>query len=83
MRTLAVYNIKGGVGKTSAAVNLAYLAARDGWRTLLWDLDPQAAATYLFRLRPRVQARGKGRVRARRRGAPIRSAARRVAMAAA
>ncbi len=29
-RVLATYNIKGGVGKTSAAVNLAYLAARDG-----------------------------------------------------
>ena len=52
---LATYNIKGGVGKTSAAVNLAYLAARDGHRTLLWDLDPQAASTYLFRVRPRVR----------------------------
>jgi chromosome partitioning protein len=51
---LATYNIKGGVGKTSAAVNLAYLAARDGHRTLLWDLDPQAASTFLFRVRPKV-----------------------------
>jgi chromosome partitioning protein len=51
---LATYNIKGGVGKTSAAVNLAYLAARDGHRTLLWDLDPQAASTYLFRVRASV-----------------------------
>ena len=40
MKTLATYNIKGGVGKTAAAVNLAYLAARGGRRTLLWDLDP-------------------------------------------
>ena len=31
---LATYNIKGGVGKTSAAINLAYLAARGGARTL-------------------------------------------------
>ena len=46
MRILATYNIKGGVGKTSAAVNLASLAARDGARTLLWDLDPQGSATY-------------------------------------
>jgi cellulose biosynthesis protein BcsQ len=53
-RVLATYNIKGGVGKTSAAVNLAYLAARDGFRTLLWDLDPQAASTYLFRVKPDV-----------------------------
>jgi chromosome partitioning protein len=52
---LATYNIKGGVGKTSAAVNLAYLAARDGQRTLLWDLDPQAASTYLFRIRAQVR----------------------------
>jgi chromosome partitioning protein len=52
---LATYNIKGGVGKTSAAVNLAHLAARDGAPTLLWDLDPQGAATYLFRVRPKVK----------------------------
>ena len=52
MKVLATYNIKGGVGKTSTAVNLAYLAAREGRRTLLWDLDPQAAATFLFRVRP-------------------------------
>jgi chromosome partitioning protein len=52
---LATYNIKGGVGKTSAAVNLAYLAARDGYRTLLWDLDPQGASTYLLRVKPKVR----------------------------
>jgi chromosome partitioning protein len=55
VKVLATYNIKGGVGKTSTAVNLAYLAAREGRRTLLWDLDPQAAATYLFRVRARVK----------------------------
>jgi chromosome partitioning protein len=54
-RALATYNIKGGVGKTSAAVNLAYLAARDGARTLLWDLDPQGASTFLFRVKPKVR----------------------------
>ncbi len=51
---LATYNIKGGVGKTSAAVNLAYLASRAGAPTLLWDLDPQGASTYLFRVRAKV-----------------------------
>src|SRR3954451_17011204 len=62
-RVLATYNIKGGVGKTSASVNLAYLAARDGARTLLWDLDPQGASTYLFRIRPRVKGGGRKLVR--------------------
>ncbi len=62
-RTLATYNIKGGVGKTSAAVNLAYLAARDGARTLLWDLDPQGASTFLFRVKPKVKGGGRKLVR--------------------
>jgi cellulose biosynthesis protein BcsQ len=52
---LATYNIKGGVGKTSAAVNLAVLAARDGAPSLLWDLDPQGGATYLFRVKATVR----------------------------
>jgi chromosome partitioning protein len=55
MRTIASYNVKGGVGKTSAAVNLAYLSAQERRRTLLWDLDPQGAATFLFRIRPKVK----------------------------
>jgi cellulose biosynthesis protein BcsQ len=60
---LATYNVKGGVGKTSAAVNLARLAAEDGARTLLWDLDPQGASTYLFRVKPKVRGGGKKLVR--------------------
>jgi chromosome partitioning protein len=63
VKALATYNIKGGVGKTAAAVNLAYLAARDGRRTVLWDLDPQAAATWTLRVRPRVKGGGKALVR--------------------
>jgi chromosome partitioning protein len=63
MKIYATYNIKGGVGKTSTAVNLAYLAARDGYRVLLWDLDPQGAATFLFRVRPRVKGGGKALIR--------------------
>ena len=55
MKIVATYNIKGGVGKTAAAVNLAYRAAEEGYRTLLWDLDPQGAATFCFRIRPRVK----------------------------
>jgi cellulose biosynthesis protein BcsQ len=52
LKIVAVYSIKGGVGKTATAVNLAYLAARAGHKTLLCDLDPQASASYYFRVRP-------------------------------
>lgn len=55
MRVLATYNLKGGVGKTSAAVNLSALASQSGLRTLVWDLDPQGAASYLLRIRPKVK----------------------------
>jgi chromosome partitioning protein len=43
---VALSSVKGGVGKTSTAVNLAALGAASGQRVLLWDLDPQGAATY-------------------------------------
>lgn len=52
MKVLAIYNIKGGVGKTAAAVNLAYLASQAGQRTLLCDLDPQGSSSFYFRVRP-------------------------------
>jgi cellulose biosynthesis protein BcsQ len=55
MKVLATYSIKGGVGKTTTAVNLAYEAAEGGARVLVWDLDPQGSATYLFRVRPKVR----------------------------
>ena len=60
---IATYNIKGGVGKTSAAINLAYLAAQGGARTLLWDLDPQGGSTYLLRVKPQVKGGGRKLVR--------------------
>jgi chromosome partitioning protein len=59
MRIYATYNIKGGVGKTTTAVNLAYLAAESGLRTVLWDLDPQGAASFMFRVKPKVKGGGK------------------------
>ena len=63
MTVVAAYNIKGGVGKTSASVNLAWLAAEGGARVLLWDLDPQGAATYLLRIKPKVKGGGRRLVR--------------------
>ena len=66
MSIIAIYNLKGGVGKTSTIVNLAYLAAQDGVRTLLWDLDPQGSTTFYYRIKPKVKGgvkkmvRGKG-----------------------
>ncbi|MET0145507.1 MAG: ParA family protein [Ilumatobacteraceae bacterium] len=55
MKVLATYSIKGGVGKTTAAVNLAYEASRTGARVLLWDLDPQGAATFFVRVEPALK----------------------------
>jgi chromosome partitioning protein len=64
VKIYATYNIKGGVGKTTTAVNLAYLAATESkLRTVLWDLDPQAAATFMFRVKPRVKGGGKALIR--------------------
>jgi len=60
MKILALYNIKGGVGKTSSAVNLAFYAAQGGYRTLVWDLDPQGASSYYFRIKPKIKGGGKG-----------------------
>ena len=65
MKTVATYSIKGGVGKTSAAVNLGALAAAAGLRTVLWDLDPQGSATYLFRIKPKVKGGGRRLIRER------------------
>jgi cellulose biosynthesis protein BcsQ len=55
MKVIALYNIKGGVGKTAASVNLAYSCARSGLRTLLWDLDSQGAASFYFNVKPEVK----------------------------
>jgi cellulose biosynthesis protein BcsQ len=41
------------------SVNLAWLAAQSGARVLLWDLDPQGAATYLLRIKPKVKGGGR------------------------
>ncbi|OIO74954.1 MAG: hypothetical protein AUJ57_01285 [Zetaproteobacteria bacterium CG1_02_53_45] len=55
MKVLSVYNIKGGVGKTTTAVHLAHVASAAGQRTLIWDLDPQGSATYCLHSKARVK----------------------------
>jgi chromosome partitioning protein len=45
MRTIAIHTSKGGVGKTTLVVNLAYELARQGNRVLVIDLDDQANAS--------------------------------------
>lgn len=55
MTTIALYNIKGGVGKTAGCVNLAYLAAEENKKVLIWDLDPQGSASYYFSIPPHLK----------------------------
>ena len=48
MIIFGIYNIKGGVGKTAASVNLSYLSSLEGKKTLLWDLDPQGSSSFYY-----------------------------------
>lgn len=54
MITIALYNLKGGVGKTASCVNFAYLSAADGFKTLLWDIDPQGSSTFYYKAKPKT-----------------------------
>jgi len=58
--TLALYSNKGGVGKTTAAVNLSFLTAQSGANTLVCDLDPQSSTTYYFRVKPKLKRAARG-----------------------
>jgi len=59
MTTIAFYNLKGGVGKTTSAINLAYLAAKEGFKTLLWDLDPQGSSSFYLGVNTAVKNESK------------------------
>ncbi|MFN3863698.1 MAG: ParA family protein [Erythrobacter sp.] len=54
MASIAVYSVKGGVGKTTLAVNLAWCSATISRRkTLLWDLDAASGAGFLLGIDPK------------------------------
>lgn len=59
MFIISLYNLKGGVGKTASCVNYAHMAARDGYKVLLWDLDPQGAASFYYNAQPKEKVTAK------------------------
>ncbi len=60
MKKIALYSVKGGVGKSTVAVNLAVLSALSGKKVLLLDLDTQGAASFYLN----IEAADKGKIKA-------------------
>ena len=71
MKTIAISNYKGGVGKTTTALNLAHIFASQGERVLLIDLDPQASATDYFGLYDRAEEDRRTTIELLYSGAPV------------
>lgn len=71
MRTIAISNYKGGVGKTTTAVNLAAVFSAQGKRVLLIDLDPQASATDYYGLYDRAASERRTSIELLYGGAPV------------
>lgn len=59
MKIFSIYNIKGGVGKTTTSVNLAYLSAAEGIHSLIWDLDPQGGTSYYLCIKAKIRGGAK------------------------
>jgi chromosome partitioning protein len=52
MRSLAIFSLKGGTGKTTLSSSLGWILAEEGLRVLLVDLDPQGHLTHFFKAVP-------------------------------
>mgnify|MGYP001554457303 CR=1 FL=1 len=59
MSIISIYNIKGGVGKTATAVNISYLASLESQPVVICDMDPQASASFYFRIKPKKKFNSK------------------------
>lgn len=75
MKVISIYNIKGGVGKTAACVNLAFSCAKSGMKTLVWDLDAQGASSFYFKVKPEVKGGAKKLFKRKEAGEMIRETA--------
>ena len=48
VKSLVLFNNNGGVGKTTLTFNIAHMLARNGFRTVVLDFDPQSKVTAIF-----------------------------------
>lgn len=60
MSLIAIYSMKGGVGKTTSSVNIAYLSSQNDYYTLLCDMDPQGSTSFYYRIQAKTGSGKKG-----------------------